>query len=314
MTTCIQGAQILVLYYRFILVSIAAIVAVVCSIVFVPDYAEAGKKTTSVKIGFAKTFLVDQPKSIADVATEDFMDVLKKTTALEGNLDSKLGAIEIADHLMSKKFDFGIFHGHEFAWAKKKHPELQPLLIALNKQTAERAFVIVHVNNPAKTFADIRGKKIDIAQGTKEPCRVFLDMLCRGAQAKNTTAFFGAIERSNSIITALDAVAREKVQAAVIDSVNLAHYKDVRGPVFEKNLRVLAQSGIFPPAAVAYLPGKVDDAIVKQFRDGLLSAHKVAAGREMMQHWRIDAFDLVPSDYAKGLESVLKDHPVSPAP
>ncbi len=289
--------------------SAAMIVAVLCAALLVPDCASAGKKPEPVKIGLAKTFLLDQPKSVTGVAEDDFKDVMKKSTALDGELDSKSSAIEIADRLASKKIDIGIFHGHEFAWAAKKHPVLQPLLIALNKQHPEQAFVIVHMKNPAKTIADLRGKKIDIALGTKEPCRLFLDKITSDAQAKNAAAFFGGIEKSNSIIDALDNVAREKVQAAVIDSVSLAHYKDVRGPVYEKNLRVLTQSEVFPPTIVAFVPGKLDDATVKQFRDGLLKAHKVPEGREMMGHWKIESFDPVPADLSKSLERSLKTYP-----
>jgi len=270
--------------------------------------AAATSQTKPIRIGIAKTFLVDQPKSIAEIAEDDFKDVLKKTTGLDGELASKYSATEIADKLGRKQLDFGIFHAHEYAWLQKKHPDLRALLIAASKQP-ERAYVIVHQNCPAKTIADLRGKPVDMPIGTKEPCRVFLEKYCLDAKHKDLAAFFSAIEKSSAPNDALDNVARAKVQAAVIDSAALDFYKEVRGPVFAKNLRVLQQSDAFPRAVILYQPGTLVEATLNQFRDGLLKAHANADGRAMMKSWGIEAFEPVGKDYDKRLAEVLKAYP-----
>ena len=44
-------------------------------------------------------------------------------------------------------------------------------------------------------------------------------------------------------------------------------------------------------------------------RDGLLKAHTLRVGRDMMKEWKIDAFELVPNDYAKSLDELVKLYP-----
>ena len=66
---------------------------------------------------------------------------------------------------------------------------------------------MVRKDSPAKTFADLRGKKVDMPAGTREHCRLFLQKYCKEDKGINT--FFGSIEKSASAKEALDNVARE---------------------------------------------------------------------------------------------------------
>jgi hypothetical protein len=83
----------------------------------------------------------------------------------------------------------------------------------------------------------------------------------------------------------------------------------VRGPVFEKNLRILEQSGDFPPAVLAYQQGAVDAKILDQFKTGLLKAHTIPDGMDMMKSWNVEAFAVAPKDYAKSVAELLKTYP-----
>ena len=205
--------------------------------------AAAECQTKPIRIGLAKTFLVDQPKSIAEIAADDFKDVLKKTTGLDGELATKNSAAEIADKLDAKQLDFGILHAHEFAWLQKKHPELRALLVAASKQP-ERAYVIVHQKSTAKSIADLRGQKLDMPIGTKEPCRVFLDKQCQDADKKEPGKFFSVIEKSSAPNDALDNVARGKVVAALVDAAALEFYKDVRPGIRQESAVLKVQRWI----------------------------------------------------------------------
>lgn len=268
--------------------------------------AEASNQPKPIRIGMAKTFLDGQPKAFTEIAADDFKDVLKKTTGLDGELNPKHNAFDVAEKLDAKQLDFGIFHAHEFAWVQKKYSELTPLLIAADKKQVERAYLIVHKTSGAKTIADLNGKKLDMPTGTKESCRVFLRKLCAD---KEPATFFGSIEKAANQTDALDNVARDKAQATVVDAHALAFYKEVKPAVFEKNLTVLQESDVFPPAVIVYRQGGVAEATLKQFRDGLLKAHTIAEGRDMMKSWSIDAFELTPKDFAKRLADVLKVYP-----
>ena len=262
-----------------------------------------------VQIGMAKSFLTGQSETVIDIAADDFKKVLKKLTGLDGEFATTFTALEIAERLDKKQLDFGILHAHEFAWTQKKHPQLRPLLVAVNKSHVERAYLIVHKNNPAKTIADLQGKKLDMPVGTDETGRMFLAKLSQESAKKPPAMFFSSIEKSASQTKALDAVAFEKLQAAVIDTAGLAFYKEIKGPTFTNNLRVLTQSEEFPPAVVVYKEGALDQKLVDQFKGGLLKAHTIEDGREMMKEWKVDAFEAVPKNYANALAEILKAYP-----
>ena len=268
----------------------------------------ATAQPTPIRIGIAKSFLIDQPKGITDIAADEFKANVRRIIGLDNAIQYSSDAAEIADKLNGKQLDFGLLHAHEFVWAKKKHPDLRPLVIAEGKLPF-RVCVIVRKDSPAKTMADLRGKKLDMPLGAKEPCRVFLAKYCTDKETKSAAQFFGAIEKSPAPNEALDNVARGKVQAAIIDTANLAFYQEVRGPVFEKNLRILVQSEVFPPAVIVYKPGVVDQAVVDQFKSGLLKAHTTADGRDLMKSWDMTAFEPASKDYDQRLGELLKSYP-----
>ncbi len=276
-------------------------------------WADASDKSKPLQMGLAKSFFTDRPKSYVDIASDEFKDVMKKTTGLTGEFIPKYGPLQVAEKLDNKQLDLGVFHAHEFAWVQRKYPDLHPLLIAANKNHVERAYLIVHKNTPAKTLADLRGKKLDMPVDAKEHCRLFLEKRCTDTAQNGAGAFFGSIAKSATQVAALDDVGLDKVQATVVDTVGLEFYKEIKGPVFAKNLKVMEQSESFPPAVIVYKKGKLAEATLNQFRDGLLKAHTSELGRDMMKTWNIDAFEPVPKDYAKRLADVLKAYP-PPAP
>ena len=268
----------------------------------------ATAQSKPVQIGLAKTFLAEQPKAFTDIATDDFKKVMKKTTGLDGDVTSKHNAPELAELLDKKQLDFALLHAHEFAALRAKHPELQPLMIAINKKHEERAFVIVKKDNPAKSIGDLRGKKLDMPTGSKEHARIYLDHVIT-RHAKSSTEFFGSIEKSATPKDALDNVVRGKSDATIVATTPLEFYKDVRGPVFDQNLRVLEQSEAFPPAVLVYRKGAPEAKMLEQFRTGILKAHEFDEGRDMMKEWNIDAFEAPPKDYDERLNKILKTYP-----
>jgi hypothetical protein len=48
---------------------------------------------------------------------------------------------------------------------------------------------------------------------------------------------------------------------------------------------------------------------MNQFRAGLLKAHTIPNGRDMMKSWNIQEFELILKDYAKSLADVLNAYP-----
>lgn len=292
--------------------ALVAILAAGMAPVFSMVAAQPADPPRPIRISMAKSFFHDQPEVVVKIAADEFKEVMRTVTGLKGEVAVHFTAAQNADKINAKELDFAILYAHEFAWAKKKHPELRPLLIAATKQHDKRAHLIVNKACPAKSVADLRGKKLDLPSGTKEYCRIYVDKLCP-AKDGGPSKIFGAIVKSASQVDALDAVARKDAEATVIDTIWLDYYKEIKGPVFAKNLTILQQSAIVPPAVVVYKPGALPDATMQRIRAGLLKAHTSTRGQVLMALWHIDAFAAVPKDYDKSLADVVKDYP-APAP
>jgi ABC-type phosphate/phosphonate transport system substrate-binding protein len=273
-----------------------------------PNTATAQPDDKKIKIGMAKSFFNDLHPAIIDIATAPFPKLLKDVAGFNGSLDHEQDAFGTAAQLAKGQLDFGVFHGHEFAWVQKKHPELVPLLVVVNRQHEVRAFVIVHQKSTFKTVADLRGKTIDVPEGGKEHCRIFLCRKCSD-NANKLIPNFASLVKSKTPYGSMDQVARGKADAALVDTISLNFYKDAKKAVFENNLRVLEQSEVFPAAVIAYKKGALKEATIKQFSGALVNAHQNPAGKDMMQMWGIEGFEPVPANYSKSLEEVIKLYP-----
>lgn len=272
-------------------------------------YAQPTKAAQPLKIGMVRTFFHDLPDVVVKIVTEPFGELMKQTTGLDGTLSIGEDAFGAAAQLDANQLQFGVFHGHEFAWVQKKYPSLKALMVVANRQHDVRAFVVVHKNNPAEKWVDLRGKIIDVPAQTKEHCRVYLGRHCGDNAHNDPKPFFAKTARSESFVDALDEVCKGNAQAAVVDSITLAFYKDIKGPCFAKNLRVFKQSDPFPPAVIVYKQGALPAATVKQFCDGLLKAHNNPVGADMMKMWSIDGFELPPDNFSQMLADALKAYP-----
>lgn len=274
------------------------------------SFAQPPKDGKVVKIGLVRAFFNDLPPAFISVGEGLFNEVMKATTGLDGQLNTDEQVFGVAKKLNDGDFQLGVFHGHEFAWAQKKYPQLVPLMVIHNKHRDVRGYIIVHKDNPVKSIADLRGKVFDLPMGTKQHCVVFMERQCLDNGQGAWKSYFSKVERSKSSIEALNEVARGKTAAAVVDGITLEFYKEVKGPVFEKNLRVLAQSDAFPPPVIAYKQGAIDNVVLKTVTDGLLKAHTNAKCEDMLKLWQIEMFEPIPANYGQRLAEVLKAYPV----
>lgn len=256
------------------------------------------------RVGMAKSFFNDMPQVLIDIGVEPFPKLLKETTGLDGALSTRDDAATIAKKLDAGDIDIGVFHGHELAWAQQKYPKLTPLLVVTNAVHQVRVHILVPADSPVKTVADLRGKAICLPIGTKEHVKVYVERTFgdNNQPAKTTKS-------PKNPIVCLNGLCSKECDAVAVDTIGLDFYKEVNGPRFFKNLRVLVNSEPFPQPVLAYKQGAAVDARIEQFRKGLLTAHKIETGRELMQLWKIDRFDEVPATYAKSLAEVLKEYP-----
>ena len=107
----------------------------------------------------------------------------------------------------------------------------------------------------------------------------------------------------------MDDICRGKCDAVVVDTIALEFYKEIKGPFFQQNLRMLQQSNSFPPPVIVVKEGVLDQATLTKFRDGLANANKLENAEEVMRMWQIEGFEAVPQNYGKMLTETLKAYP-----
>jgi ABC-type phosphate/phosphonate transport system substrate-binding protein len=268
--------------------------------------APAGE--SPLKIGMPQTFFHDMSDKMIKSYSEPFVDVLRDSTGLTGQLVRGGEPLGVAKQLVDQKLQLAVFHGAEFGWVQQKYPELRPLMVAVNSAHEVRAYVLVRKEGGPASFADLKGKDVALPERTSDPCRLFLERECRRAGAKGSKDFFGQVVRADNVESALDQLSQGKFQAAVTDAIGLTFYKELKPGVFNR-LKVLAESEIFPPVVVAYRPGTLSDKTLESLRRGLATAHKTEMGQDMMKTWRITSFAAVPGNFAKQLEATLKAYP-----
>jgi len=271
-----------------------------------PTAAPAQQKDAPLKLGMASTFFTDLPKAFVDLVTAPFPEMMLKTTGLKGALLADKNAHGVVSQLETGDIHFGVLHGHELAWMQKKHPKLKPLMVVVNKQHNVQAFVVVKKDGAIKEMNDLRGKTIDFPLMSKEHTRIFVAKYSSDNAQKS---FFKDIVHSDSYFGALDDIAKGKGDAIAVDSIMLSFYKEIKGPYFANNLRVLKASSEFPPAVIVYKEGALPDATLKQFCAGLLKANQDPAGRDLMKDWSIDGFEMPPANFQKMLDATLLEFP-----
>ncbi len=266
-----------------------------------------GASPEPVRIGVTASVFKEVPESVIAAMSIPFNQMMVAQTGLSGQL-AKSGTYEqLAQQLIDGKSQLGIFPGIEFAWAKAKHPELKPLVLAINEQVRLRAFLIVRGDAKVDSFADLQGKKLALARNSRPHCHLFLERGCLQAGTTPETHFAQtAVESSPE--EALDGVATGKVQAAVVDRVAWDYYQEVK-PVRSARLKIAVKSEVFPAAVIAYHAGKLEPTMLRSFHDGMLAANRDALGKQLLIFWRLTSFVDVPADYEQTLKDIVKAYP-----
>ncbi len=265
-------------------------------------------ETSPVKIGIVKTLFNDLTKEKIDIATESFPDIMKESTQTEGKLVLGLDYTGVAKQLADKQIHLGVFNSFEYAWALQKHPDLKVLMVAGKKDEMMRASIMVRKDSKIASVADLKAQTVSIPKRTREFSLLYLERMLADKHQSESSKFFGKIILSENLETALDDLAAGKVKAALMDTHGLDFYQDLKPGLFNR-LKALDQSAVFPPVAIAYLPGAIGEATLKKLSNGLLTSHQSDKGKEMMRLWKIDGFLPAPADYADSLTRILKAYP-----
>ncbi len=256
-----------------------------------------------IQVGIVESLIKDLSPGKRKVIDSDFPDLVKDFTGFKSKADLGGDADTAVKNLEAGKWQLAVLQGVEFAWVQSKDPNLQPLMLAIDRQKALYALLVTGKDNSVQGFKDLQGKKVALLDA-KEHCRLFAEKNAGGDPAK----FFGKLEAVSSGESALDDILLKKVDADVVDNVALDSYKDINPGRFAR-LKVVAKSEQFPATVIVYRKGGLSEEALAKFRDGMLKANSTEKGRDAMANFRVTAFEPVPPDYPQELASVRKAYP-----
>src|SRR4051812_25784793 len=85
-----------------------------------------------VKIAVVNTLTRGLPPGIVSVVMQPLKAYMESETGMAGEIVLGGDALELGKKLDEDQAQIGVFHGHEFAWAKKKYPKLEPIVVCLS--------------------------------------------------------------------------------------------------------------------------------------------------------------------------------------
>lgn len=269
--------------------------------------AAAAPDPAIVRTGIYQSVFQDTSRESVEASIQGFKELMEDKTGDRCQALTVKDLAKLGGDLAAGRLQFGVVHGFELAWLRAKHPDLKPLVVAINQLHSVRAHVMTAANDPARDLAALKGTVMSVPRRTKAYCRLYLDRECKRL-GQPADQFFSRIDRPGNIEDSLDDVVDGKVQAALVDSVGLSRYKK-RKPVRAAKLRQPAVSQLFPPSAVIYVPDAMSASMVRRFRDALLDLGGSPRGQEILREWKLSALEPVPKNYQQQLEATAKAYP-----
>ena len=221
----------------------------------------------------------DAPPTLVNALLRPFKSLLDTQTGINGEMVASTGAEDLGKQLADDKVQLGVFHGFEYAWASAKHPELKPLLVAVNPAPTLKVCVLVRKDGTIKKMLDLKDMHLAIPLYSREHCHLFVERNCLQAGLP-IERFFKKVTTPQDMEDALDGVVDDKYQAAVVDAAVLANFAKRKPGRFGK-LETMLESDAFLPAVVACNPSSFDEGNQKKFIDGLLSAAQTTKGQRL---------------------------------
>jgi ABC-type phosphate/phosphonate transport system substrate-binding protein len=262
--------------------------------------AAAGR---SWRIGVVATLSPGTPAALLSLAMRPLRSYMDEQAGAAGEVVRGGDAFDLARSLRDGGVDVAIFHGHEFAWARAKHPTLEPVVVCVNLVRSVRAYLVA-----ATTFGGyLQGQTIALPRDSREHCRLYFERRC-APPGTDANAFYRRVSRPAEAADALDEVATNKAQVALVDAVGWDRYQR-SSPARAARLKVIYHSEEFPPGVLAYDPARFAAADALRLRDALVRAKDHPKGRASLQALRLAAFEPPGEGLAASLEAIAKAYP-----
>jgi ABC-type phosphate/phosphonate transport system substrate-binding protein len=271
--------------------------------------AACQEKRQYVRIGLVESMFRDIDERTVKASIDQFRDIMERETGHTGESVTIKDYSGVADQLVKDKIQLGAVHGFEFAWLRQKYPDLRALVVAVNQQVYTRSLILTRAGVSVRDFASLKGQSIAVPERTTASCQLFLERICLKSGAE-TNRYFAKTTKPVSVEDALDDLVDGVVEAALVDSVGFGGYQG-RKPARAARLREVERSPPFPPTAVLYRPGVLEEETLARFRKALVELNRRADGREVLTTWKLTAYKLVPADYGRHLEEIAAAYPQS---
>ena len=259
-----------------------------------------------VRIGFPDALFKDVPRPLINAAVVPFQKIMLREIGLHGTMKLCPDYAGLAADLKNGKIDLAVFHGFEYAWVKDQ-PGLVPIVITKPSCGKVQACIVVHANSKAQKPQDLKGACVGLPKGTKAHCSMYLKFL-------HDTAEIAAGDccpvpcKGLTPDEVLDEVVTGKCEAALVDIANFQNYQKYK-PGLGRQLKLLAESEVLPPAVVVCREGALTPAQIKKVRDGLVNCVRTPTGRAFTMFWQLDGFTDVTDAYLRALDKTLKSYP-----
>ncbi|MGL6097182.1 MAG: phosphate/phosphite/phosphonate ABC transporter substrate-binding protein [Fimbriiglobus sp.] len=267
--------------------------------------ATAAEPPTGLKIGMVQGMFKDVQPAMVLAMSKPLRDLMSRQTGLEGHVDIVPDAFALADRMTGKQLQLGVFHGFEFAWVAKNHPDIVPLLVTVPAGRKVAASIVVRKDSTARALTDLTDETVRIPRGAKAHTLLFLE---RERAKVGPTVAKPKTDLGMTSEDVLDSVITGDSAAALVDAAALAGYQSLQPGAF-KHLRVLLQSEPFPPAVIAYRKDLLDEATAGKIKSGMTQAHQMIVGKPLLALWNLRGFEEIPADYAAQLEAVRRAYP-----
>jgi phosphonate transport system substrate-binding protein len=155
------------------------------------------------------------------------------------------------------------------------------------------AYIIVPVDSPAKSLADLAGKRFAFTDPKSNTGRLVPTFIVSKRFKKPPDAFFAKVSFTYSHDKSIESVAKKLVDGAAVDSL-IYDYLAAKSPTYTRLTRVLEKSPPYGIPPVVVNKG-VDRALAAKVRDVFLSMHSDPKGKAILANIMVDRF-IVPKD------------------
>jgi ABC-type phosphate/phosphonate transport system substrate-binding protein len=283
------------------------LLALASGVMILAGHGSAQQKLDVLHIGASGSLTGKKEKEKG--AMDTLKAFIKDETGLDNIIEMQKNWRDLAKGMAEGRLQIGVYQGYEFAWAAEGDNKLKPLAIAVNIYRYPVVYVVVNKNNPAKDFAGLKGQTLAIPAIGEGVLNLFVERQAQLA-GSNLKAFFSNVSEPDNVEDAMDDVVDGKIQATVVDEAALQAFKSRKPARFNK-LRPAAKSEPLPPPVVTYYEGKLDDATLDRFKQGLLNASKKERGQTLLTLFHLTNFEAVPPDFGQVLATTRKGYPPS---